>query len=378
MNDGTTDSNIATISITVNAVNDAPVAQTGTLTTDEDTPATDNLVATDVDSGSLTYSIVSQANANGTVTITNPATGAYSYVPNANFNGTATFTFKANDGLLDSNTATITITVNAVNDTPVANSGSLTTDEDTPATGTLSASDADNNTLTYSIVDQTGANGTVTITNPATGAYSYTPAANFNGPASFTFKVNDGTTDSNIATISITVNAVNDAPVAQPGTLTTDEDTPASGNLVATDVDSGSLTYSIVSQVNANGTVTITNPATGAYSYVPNANFNGTATFTFKANDGLIDSNTATITITVNAVNDTPVANGGSLTTDEDTPATGTLSASDADDDALTYSIVDQTGANGTVTITNPATGAYSYVPNANFKRHCILHLQGE
>ncbi len=107
-----------------------------------------------------------------------------------------------------------------------------------------------------------------------------------------------------IATITITVNAVNDAPVANAGTLTTNEDRPASGTLVATDVDNATLTYSLVDTSNANVTVTITDVNTGAYSYTPAANFFGTATFTFKANDVQWTATLQRFTITVNAVID--------------------------------------------------------------------------
>src|SRR5207249_6367674 len=120
--------------------------------------------------------------------------------------------------------------------------------------------------------------------------------ANYNGPASFTFKANDGSLDSNIATVTITVTAVNDAPVAQDGTLTTAEDTAATGTLVASDVDSATLTYSLVSTAGSHGTVTITNASTGAYTYTPAANYNGPASFTFKASDGSLASNVATVT----------------------------------------------------------------------------------
>src|SRR6185436_17014982 len=120
---------------------------------------------------SLTYSIVNPPSASqGTVAITNTGTGAYSFTPAPNFNGTASFTFKANDGTADSNTAAITVTVAPVNDAPIAVNGALTTAEDTLAAGTLVASDIDNANLTYSIVDQTGAHGVVTITDPVTGA----------------------------------------------------------------------------------------------------------------------------------------------------------------------------------------------------------------
>ena len=309
-----TSNNTSTASITV--VNNGPSATDGTLTTAEDTPKKGTLVASDSDSPTLTYSVVDQTGAHGTVTITDVNTGAYSYTPEANYNGPASFTFKASDGSVDSNMATITITVTAVNDAPVAQDGTLTTAEDTLATGTLIATDVENSTLTYSVVSQANAHGTVTITNVNTGAYSYTPTANYNGPASFTFKVNDGSVDSNTATITITVTSDNDAPVAQDGTLTTNEDTAASGTLIATDVENSTLTYSLVTTSSAHGTVTITNVNTGAYSYTPTTNYNGPASFTFKANDGSLDSNTATITITVTSVNDAPASilvNGATL-----------------------------------------------------------------
>src|SRR5207237_6387673 len=82
---------------------------------------------------------------------------------------------------------------------------------------------------------------------------------------------------------AITVTAVNDAPVAQDGALTTGEDTAATSSLVATDVDSATLTYSLVDTSTAHGTVTVTNVNTGAYSYSPDLNYNGPASFTFQA-----------------------------------------------------------------------------------------------
>src|SRR4029077_12944866 len=125
---------------------------------------------------------------------------------------------------------------------------------------------------------------------------------------------NDGTVDSNVATVSITVTAVNDAPVATNGALTTLEDTPGTGTLAATDVDGDALTFSIVAN-GSKGTATITNATTGAYTYTPNPNANGADSFTFKAHDAALDSNTATVTVTITPVNDAPVATNGALTT---------------------------------------------------------------
>src|SRR5204862_442707 len=116
--------------------------------------------------------------------------------------------FKTNDGTLDSNVATISITVHAVNDAPVVSDETVATDEDTAKAITLAATDAEGSALTYTVV--TGpAHGTLSGTAPA---LTYTPAANYNGTDSFTFKANDGSLDSNVAAVSLTVTAVNDAP----------------------------------------------------------------------------------------------------------------------------------------------------------------------
>ena len=355
------------MTITVNGVNDAPIASDSSLTTDEDTAKTGTLSAADIDSATLAFNLVSTSNAHGSVTITNNTTGAFSYMPDANFSGSASFTFLANDGSLVSNIGTVTMTVNALNDAPVTNDGSLTSNEDTVATGTLSATDIDSAALTFSLVSTTNARGTVTITDATTGAFSYTPDANFNGLANFTFSASDGLLISNNGTVTITVSGVNDAPTASDGSLNTNEDTATTGTLLASDIDSAALSFSLVSTTNAHGSVTITNTATGAFSYTPDEDFSGSASFTFLASDGTLDSNIGTVTITVNAVSDIVVASDGSLTTNEDTATTGTLVASDLDGSVLAYSLFSATNAHGSVTITNNTTGAFSYTPDANF-----------
>jgi len=350
-NDGTVDSNTATVSITVTGVNNVPVASDQSVTTPEDTSVDITLSATDADGDALTYSIV-DVPSHGTVTLLdNTAT----YTPDANYNGADSFTFNANDGTVDSNTATVSITVTGVNNVPVASDQSVTTPEDTSVDITLSATDADGDALTYSIVD-VPSHGTVTLLdNTAT----YTPDANYNGADSFTFNANDGTVDSNTATVSITVTGVNNVPVASDQSVTTPEDTSVDITLSATDVDGDALTYSIV-DVPSHGTVTLSgNTAT----YTPTSNYNGADSFTFNANDGIVDSNTATVSITVTAVDDAPVASDQSVTTPEDTSVDITLSATDADGDSLTYSIVD-VPSHGTVTLSgNTAT----YTPDANY-----------
>src|SRR5207253_2203849 len=236
-------------------------------------------------------------------------------------------TYKANDGSADSNVATVTVAVSAVNDAPSAADDSYTTNEDTPLTiaapGVVgNDTDVDGNPLTAILVSAP-ANGTVTVN--ANGSFTYTPTANFNGSDSFTYKANDGTIDSNVAIVSISVSAVNDAPSAANDSFSTAEDTPltiaaAAGVLVNdTDVDGNALTALVVTQP-AHGTLTLN--ADGSFIYTPAANANGPDSFTYRANDGSADSNVATVTVAVSAVNDAPSAADDSYTTNEDTPLT--------------------------------------------------------
>src|SRR5207245_169168 len=223
------------------------------------------------------------------------------------------------------------ITVNAVNDAPVASNQAVVTDEDTAKAITLGASDAEGSLLTYTI--GTGpAHGVLSGTAPN---LTYTPAANYNGPDSFTFKANDGELDSKVATVSITVNAVNDAPVASNQAVVTDEDTAKAITLGASDVEGSPLSY-VVGTGPTHGTLSGTAPA---LTYTPAANYNGPDSFTFKANDGTVDSSAATVSLTVTAVNDAPVANAQAVTTAEDTAKAITLTASDVDGDTLTYAL---------------------------------------
>ena len=362
-NDGTTDSAPATVSITVTPVNDAPVAADDNLSTQEDTANSGTLAAADVDGDAVTYAIATQP-ANGVVVLDDATTGAYTYTPNADYNGMDSFSFTANDGAVDSAPATITIAISPVNDVPVAADASETTNEDVALSSTLTGMDIDGDALTYAIATQP-ANGVVVLDDATTGAYTYTPNADYNGMDSFSFTVNDGTTDAQPATVSITVTPVNDAPVAADASEMTDEDVALSSTLAAADVDGDALTYAVATQP-ANGTVVIDDATTGAYTYTPNADYNGMDSFTFVANDGTTDSNAATVTIAIAPVADAPVASDATITTPEDTAVSGTLTAVDADGDALTYAVVTQP-ANGTVVIDDATTGAFTYTPNADY-----------
>ena len=135
------------------------------------------------------------------------------YTPNPGFTGADSFTYTANDGLLDSNVATVSVTVEPVNYAPVANDDSVSTDEDTAVTIAVLANDTDpdNDPLTVTNLAQP-ANGAVSLNQDNT--VTYTPNPGFTGADSFTYTANDGFLDSNVATGSVIVEPVNHAPVA--------------------------------------------------------------------------------------------------------------------------------------------------------------------
>ena len=352
----------ATIDVTINAFNDAPVATATTFTTPEEVPFSGLLPGSDVDGDVLTFTLVGQPTKGG-LSLDDVNTGAFTYTPANNETGTDTFTFKVGDGLLESATVTVTIEIGGTNDAPVAQTQTLLTDEDQQFNGTLVAVDSDSAALTYTI-ETPATSGQVVITNPSTGDFTYTPDPDTNGQDTFTFKANDGQDDSNVALVTIDVTAVNDAPVAAASIAAGDEDTDITGVLAGADVDSAALTFSIVDQP-LSGDVRLDDPATGAFTYTPDPDFNGQDTFTFKVSDGQLESSTVSVSVTVDPANDAPSALASSLNVTEETPRLATLQGADIDGDALTYTIVSQP-ALGDVTLDDPATGAFTYTPDAD------------
>jgi len=328
VNDGAADSDTATVTITVAAVNDPPTAGDLSVTTGEDVDVTFSLTGSDVDGDDLIFSLVTGP-ANGTLSGTAPN---LAYTPDANFSGSDGFTFQVSDGSVLSNPGTVTITVNPVNDAPVADDQDATTDEDAAVEVTLTGSDIDGDDLTFSVVSDP-AHGTLSGTTPN---LTYTPAADFNGSDSFTYQADDGALDSNIATVSITVNPIEDAPVADDQAVTTDEDIAVAITLTGGDADGDPVTFSVVTDP-ANGTLSGTPPN---LTYTPAADYSGSDSFTYEASAGGLDSNIATVTITISAVNDVPVADAGF---DEIVVVGSTVSldgsaSSDGEGDALTFS----------------------------------------
>ncbi|MBX3406080.1 MAG: tandem-95 repeat protein [Phycisphaeraceae bacterium] len=315
--------NVATVTITVTPVNDPPVAVNDAYSTAEDTPLTINAPGvlandTDIDGPLPLTAVLATSPSNGSVTLN--ANGSFTYTPSLNFNGIDTFTYRARDGLgAESAPATVTITVTPVNDPPIAVNDAYSTPEDTvlniAAPGVL-ANDTDIDgpfPLTAQLVSTTS-NGSLTLN--ANGSFTYTPNLNYNGPDTFTYRARDGDglLSANIATVTITVTPVNDPPVAVNDTYTVrnvDVLTVAPNGVLANDTDVDGpfpLTAQLVSGPSQ-GTLNFN--ANGGFTYTPPPPpFIGPVTFTYRARDGegLLSTNTATVTINVTPSNRPPVA----------------------------------------------------------------------
>ncbi len=237
---------------------------------------------TDPDGDGLVASIVSGPSDG---TLLPAANGSFTYVPNLLFVGTDSFTYTASDGV---DAAQATVFINVANAAPVAAAdGPYSVAEDTtltvPAPGVLANdTDGDGDPLTAVLVAD-AANGAVTL--QADGSFDYVPDPDFAGSDSFTYRASDGLDTSAVVSVSITVTAVNDPPVAAPDTFATAEDTtlvvPAPGVLGNDgDVDGDPLTAVILTPAS-NGELTL--DPSGSLTYVPDADFHGTDSFTYDA-----------------------------------------------------------------------------------------------
>jgi hypothetical protein len=336
VNDGTDNSNVFNLSVTVTAVNDAPTitGQAAALSTPEETSLGITLSAvavTDPDNAfptGFTLAVQNGANYSRAGNTITPAGG---------FNGTLTVPVTVNDGAATSNVFNLSVTVTAVNDPPTitGQAAALSTPEETSLSITLNAvtvTDPDNTFPTgFTLAVQNG-------TNYTRSGNTITPAANFTGTLSVPVTVNDGTSNSNVFNLSVTVTAINDAPTitGQAGALSTPENTALTITLSAVNVTDPDNTFPTGFTLSVqNGT----NYTRSGNTITPATNFNGALTVPVTVNDGSANSNVFNLSVTVTSVNDPPTITGQAtpLSTPEDTALTITLSALTVTDPDNTY-----------------------------------------
>ncbi|HCE5293243.1 TPA: tandem-95 repeat protein, partial [Vibrio parahaemolyticus] len=351
-----------TVEVNVTPVNDAPVAKDDIATTQEDTAVTIDVLPndTDVDGDKLSIESASVPKEQGTVEVVN---GKLVFTPTENFNGDAEIIYTVTDGAL-TDQATVKVTVNAVNDTPVVESNiadQALAEDFTPYTIDLNTafSDVDNvdGELTFSVSGNS--NIQVAIVN---GIATITPTADWNGSETLTFTATDPSGESISQTVNFTVAPVADI-VADKATVVEDTSTvikvlgndtfEGDGKVVSLDTNNGP----------ANGTVSV-NPD-GSVTYTPDDNYHGTDSFTYIVTSGGVSEST-TVSVDVTPVNDAPVAKDDIATTQEDTAVTIDVlpNDSDVDGDKLSIESASVPKEQGTVEVVN---GKLVFTPAENF-----------
>ena len=253
-------------------------------------------------SGNLT-ALLNSNPSNGSVTLT--TNGGFTYTPANNYTGVDSFTYKATDGQTTSSVATVTLTVNNL---PVANNDSYAVAENTVLTvgppGILSNDTGGTGSLSAILVSGPS-NGTLALTN--SGSFGYTPANNYIGTDSFTYKATDGVSTSSVATVNLTVTAPttasNDIYGMTPGTIL---NVPTPGVLTNDRGGGGSLT-ALLASAPLHGVLNLTNA--GGFGYQPTNNFIGIDDFTYQATDGVTTSGVATVAVEVTPVGELLVDN---------------------------------------------------------------------
>nr|WP_298410012.1 retention module-containing protein [uncultured Halomonas sp.] len=405
----------AELNLTVTPVNDSPVAQDDGAVGDEDAPLAGNVLTndSDVDGDSLTvteftigddtYQAGQTAELENIGSLVIQTDGSYTFTPVENWNGQVpVVSYTVTDGEL-TDTATLELVINAVNDAPVAEGDSVTGDEDAPLSGNVltNDSDVDGDSLTvkdftvdnttYQAGETAELEGIGSLIIASDGRYTFTPVDNWNGQVpTVSYTVTDSElTDT--AELQLTVAAVNDSPVAEGDSATSDEDTVITGNVLTndSDVDDDSLTVSDFTIVDTTyqagetaeleGIGTLVVASDGSYTFTPVENWNGQVpTVSYTVTDGEL-TDTAELNLTVSAVNDAPVAESDSATSDEDTLLIGNVLTNDrdVDGDALTVSdftvggIAFQAGDTaefeGIGSLVIESDGSYTFMPVENW-----------
>ncbi len=355
-------SDTATLIVTVSAQpNAAPVAANDEASTDEDTSVLIDALAndSDPDDDAIALTEITQAPANGTATIEN---GQIRYTPAADFAGADTVTYQITDGAL-TDEAQLVVTVRPVNDAPIASDDQAATDEDTSVLIAVLANDTDvdGDALTVEAILTDPANGAAVVED---GQIRYTPALDFSGSDTLTYRASDGLLTSD-ARVVVTVRPVNDAPVAAADVAVTSVGEAVFADVLAndTDADGDALTVTEITQAPTNGTAQISD---NGILYTPDATFAGADTLTYTVSDGsLTDATTLIVTVSAQP-NTAPVAVDDEATTDEDTSVLVDVLANDTDAEGnpLALQQIVSAPAFGTATIED---GQIRYAPALDF-----------
>ena len=356
-------------------MNDDPNAVADSLVVTEDEQGWRNVLDndTDLDGDTLTVTTLSPGAAHGTVSCLEG--GLCTYTPEADYKGTDSFQYSISDGDGGSDTATVSVTVTPENIAPVADDETLSTAEDASNSVNVLVgdSDADGDALSVTTLAPAAAHRTVSCS--AAGSCTYTPEADWSGDDSFEYTVSDGRGKTDTGLVSVTVTAVNNAPVAGDDVLTADEDAQGQVDVLTDNTDVEGDALSVTGSTNgAHGAASC--DAGGTCTYTPAADYSGADTFTYTVSDGNGGTDIGSVSVTVTALNDAPVADDDALTTTVDTAGEVDVLTGDVDVDGDELAVEAASDPeHGSVTC-DPA-GLCTYTPRPRLPRRRQLHVHG-
>ncbi|WP_374352805.1 Ig-like domain-containing protein, partial [Chitinimonas sp.] len=339
LNDGLADSAPVTVNFTVQPAHHAPVANGGAVQLKEDGSLVIDLrqFGNDPDGNAMTATVTAQPSHGSLV---QNSDGTFTYTPKLHYYGADSLRFTLADAFLGSQEATLDIDVAKIEIAPTLADSSLGLDEFGSVTFNplAQANSANGDPLTARLVNDPQ-HGTLRVNTD--GSWTYTPNGNFYGTDSLTYKVSDGVADSTIATLTFNVAKQEIAPTLDGQTISLDEDSLATIQPLrgATDLNGDPLTARIVSQP-AHGTLTVN--ADGSFAYTAALAYNGADSFSYVVNDGTVDSNIATVSITITSSNHAPTAVDSLAVGSEDSALVLTwrdFAVADVDGDALSITL---------------------------------------
>ena len=383
ISDGELVSDITTIYLNILSINDTPRTFDQTITINEDSTKIIELAMEDptneLSNSSYRYIIVTQPNHGSIEHINiNINSNIMKYTPNKDYNGSDSFTFKVNDGMEDSNISTINIHIQPINDKPIGISQNITVIEDTHKNITLTVEEPPDETIinylykiiqkpTKGILDKIHNSGEL---NNNQGEIVYMPNINVNGSDILTYTVSDGILESNETTIFINIKSVNDKPVAKSQVIELEEDNSKMVILEvdepSDELDTSNYIYTILTQP-INGS--LGNIIDNQLIYTPDTHFHGSDIFSFKVSDGELQSDEATVSLIITAINDTPITQSQNIIINQNETKEIILTSSDASNENTNQYqyIISIAPQSGTITKDRNRSNVVIYQPNMDY-----------
>ncbi|SFC62439.1 Ig-like domain-containing protein [Pseudoalteromonas denitrificans] len=358
ISDGEGGGAVAKVHLTINSINDNPIANDDVSTTAEETLINIDVLGNDSDIENSTLTVLAASAQNGTVSIENNNT--INYLPTLDFVGTDIVTYQITDDEQGVDSAIVTITVLNINDSPVANPDSNNTNEDEIIIIDVLGNDTDGDNDTLIVTSARAINGSVAI--QGNQSLSYTPNENFNGSDTIDYSISDSNGGTASSRVNLTISPVNDAPVAVNDISSINEDTSVIISVLNNDSDIDGDALIITSASASNGGVVIL--GSQSLNYTPNENFNGSDTINYSISDGNLAAS-ANVVVTVIAVNSVPIAVADKGFTDEDISVSISVLSNDSDSDGDTLSVTSASASNGVATIQSDQS--INYTPNENY-----------